>query len=61
MTTALVGASFVKQLADSLGALDNMEFTADELARIDEHAVNPVSIHGGTPPNRGCKHEYFYT
>ncbi len=39
VTTALVGASSVKQLADSLGALDNMEFTADELARIDEHAV----------------------
>lgn len=39
VTTALVGASSVKQLADSLGALGNMEFTADELARIDEHAV----------------------
>ena len=29
----------VEQLEDSLGALDNLDFTADELAEIDQHAV----------------------
>jgi len=40
VTTALVGASSVAQLDDSLGALDNLELSAEELARIDEHAVD---------------------
>ena len=40
VTSALVGASSVAQLEDSLGALKNLEFTADELAAIDEHAVD---------------------
>jgi len=40
VTTALVGASSVRQLDDSLGALDNLELSAEELARIDEHAVD---------------------
>ena len=39
VSSALVGASSVKQLEDSLGAIDNLEFTDDELARIDHHAV----------------------
>ncbi len=39
VTTALVGARTVEQLEDSLGALDNLDFTADELAEIDKHAV----------------------
>ena len=39
VTSVLIGASSVRQLDDSLGALDNLEFTADELTRIDEHAV----------------------
>lgn len=38
VTSALVGASSAAQLRDTLGALDNLDFTADELARIDEHA-----------------------
>ena len=40
MTSALVGARTVEQLEDSLGALDNLDFTADELAEIDGHAVD---------------------
>ena len=39
VTSALIGARTVDQLADSLGALRNLEFSADELAEIDRHAV----------------------
>jgi L-glyceraldehyde 3-phosphate reductase len=39
VTTALVGASSVPQLEDSLKAVDGLEFSADELAAIDRHAV----------------------
>lgn len=39
VTTALIGASSVAQLEDSLGAALNTEFTGDELARIDQYAV----------------------
>lgn len=40
VTTALVGASSVKQLQDTLGALDTLEFSDDELRRIDEFALD---------------------
>ena len=40
VTTALVGASSVAQLEDNVAALDRLDFTEDELARIDEHAVD---------------------
>jgi L-glyceraldehyde 3-phosphate reductase len=40
VTTVLVGASSVTQLDDNLGALDNLTFSPDELARIDQHAVD---------------------
>jgi L-glyceraldehyde 3-phosphate reductase len=39
VTSVLVGASSVRQLADNLGALQRLDFTADELRAIDEHAV----------------------
>ncbi|WP_199423760.1 aldo/keto reductase [Actinotalea solisilvae] len=39
-TSVLVGASSVAQLDDSLGALASPPFTAEELAAIDEHAVD---------------------
>jgi len=39
VTSLVVGASSVTQLDDSLGALDNLAFSADELAEIDAHAV----------------------
>lgn len=38
VTSALIGASSVAQLDDSLGALDNLSFTEAELAEIDLHA-----------------------
>src|SRR6478609_6758006 len=36
VTSTLVGASSVAQLEDNVAALDNLAFTADELAAIDE-------------------------
>jgi L-glyceraldehyde 3-phosphate reductase len=39
VTSVLIGASSVAQLDDSLGALDRLEFTEEQLARIDKHAV----------------------
>jgi L-glyceraldehyde 3-phosphate reductase len=39
VTSALVGASSVAQLENTVGAVANLGFTADELARIDAHAV----------------------
>ena len=38
MTTTLVGASSVAQLDDTLGALDNLDFSPEELAEIDSYA-----------------------
>jgi L-glyceraldehyde 3-phosphate reductase len=40
VTTVLIGASSVDQLDQNLGALDNLAFTDDELAAIDQHAVD---------------------
>ena len=39
VTSVLIGASSVEQLDDSLDAVGNLDFTADELAQIDQHAV----------------------
>jgi L-glyceraldehyde 3-phosphate reductase len=38
VTSALIGASSVKQLETNVAALDNLAFTDEELAQIDEHA-----------------------
>ena len=38
VTSALVGASSAKQIADSAKAVENLEFSQDELSRIDELA-----------------------
>jgi L-glyceraldehyde 3-phosphate reductase len=40
MTTVLIGASSVAQLEQNVGALQRLDFTADELAAIDRHAVD---------------------
>ncbi len=40
VTSALVGASSVQQLEANLAAVSNLRFTAEELAAIDEHAVD---------------------
>jgi L-glyceraldehyde 3-phosphate reductase len=39
VTSAVIGASSVEQLDTNLDALDFPDLTDDELARIDEHAV----------------------
>ena len=39
VTSVLIGASSVAQLDDNLAALDRLEFSDDELAEIDRHAV----------------------
>jgi L-glyceraldehyde 3-phosphate reductase len=40
ITSVLIGASSVAQLDQNVAALDNLDFTADELANIDNHAVD---------------------
>ena len=40
VTSTLIGASSVGQLEDSLGALGNLNFSADELAEIDRYATD---------------------
>ncbi|HEX8919401.1 MAG TPA: L-glyceraldehyde 3-phosphate reductase [Chloroflexota bacterium] len=39
VTSTLIGASSVGQLEDSVGALDNLSFSEDELAEIDRYAI----------------------
>ncbi|MEV8639377.1 L-glyceraldehyde 3-phosphate reductase [Streptosporangium sp. NPDC051023] len=39
VTSVLIGASSVRQLEDSLGAVENLPFTAEELEAIDRDAV----------------------
>jgi L-glyceraldehyde 3-phosphate reductase len=40
VTSTLIGASSVAQLEANVGALDRLDFTADELAEIDRHATD---------------------
>jgi L-glyceraldehyde 3-phosphate reductase len=40
VTTVLIGASSVGQLEQNVGALDGLDFGDDELAAIDQHAVD---------------------
>jgi L-glyceraldehyde 3-phosphate reductase len=40
VTSALIGASSVGQLEDSLGALERLDFSDDELAEIDRYATD---------------------
>lgn len=39
VTSALIGASSAKQIAENVEALKNLDFTSEELAEIDRHAV----------------------
>ncbi len=36
VTSALIGASRVEQIEENVKALDNLHFTSEELARIEE-------------------------
>jgi L-glyceraldehyde 3-phosphate reductase len=40
MTSTLIGASSVEQLEQNVAALEHMDFSEDELAEIDRHAVD---------------------
>ncbi len=40
VTSTLVGASSVAQLEQNVGALDRLEFSAEELREIDRHATD---------------------
>jgi L-glyceraldehyde 3-phosphate reductase len=40
LTSALIGASHWGQIEECLGALSNLKFSEDELARIDRHALD---------------------
>jgi aryl-alcohol dehydrogenase-like predicted oxidoreductase len=40
VTSVLIGASSVGQLEQNVGALERLDFSADELAEIDRHAVD---------------------
>lgn len=40
VTSALIGASSVAQLEANVAALDNLSFSVEELAAIDEHATD---------------------
>ena len=40
VTSALIGASSVEQLEENVAALDRLDFSDDELAEIDRHAVD---------------------
>ncbi|MEY4911487.1 MAG: hypothetical protein RL761_1150, partial [Pseudomonadota bacterium] len=39
MTSALIGASSAKQIVELVGALKQLSFSAEELAAIDQHAI----------------------
>ena len=39
VTSTLIGASSVQQIEDNVAAVQRLDFTADELAAIDQHAV----------------------
>lgn len=54
VTSALIGASRASQVVDCVGALDRLDFTADELARIDDlTAGGDVNIWRGSTEEAG--------
>ena len=51
VTSVLIGASSVAQLEQNVAALDHLDFTADELAHIDRHAVDGgIDLWRAPPP-----------
>jgi L-glyceraldehyde 3-phosphate reductase len=53
LTTVLIGASSVAQLEQNVGALQRLDFSADELTAIDQHAVDS-GIDLWEAPRRGA-------
>jgi len=54
VTSALIGVSSVAQLEQNVAAVDNLAFSHEEIARIDEHAVDlDINIwRASSEPNR---------
>jgi L-glyceraldehyde 3-phosphate reductase len=50
VTSALLGASSIKQLDENLAALDNLAFDDDELAAIDKYATD-AGVNRWRPPS----------
>jgi L-glyceraldehyde 3-phosphate reductase len=50
MTSALLGASSIKQLDENLAALNNLDFDDDELAEIDKYATE-ADVNRWRPPS----------
>ncbi|PTQ75378.1 L-glyceraldehyde 3-phosphate reductase [Celeribacter persicus] len=56
ITSALIGASKPSQVVDCVGALDNLSFTAEELALIDAHAdEEKINLWARSSEGRGEK------
>ena len=54
MTSTLIGASSVQQLEDNVAAAAKLDFSADELAAIDAHAVESgVDLWAGARDSTG--------
>lgn len=52
ITSALIGASKAQQVIDCVGALENLKFTAEELAEIDRYAVEgDINLWAGATNN----------
>ena len=56
VSSVLIGASSVQQLEQNIASLDHAEFTHDELAEIDAHAVE-----GGIDLWRGAGHQLIHS
>ena len=50
VTSALIGASSIKQLDENLAALNNLDFDDDELAEIDKYATE-ADVNRWRPPS----------
>ena len=44
MTSVVIGASSVSQLENSVATINNLDFTSEELADIDQHSVSDAGI-----------------
>ncbi|MCH4562361.1 L-glyceraldehyde 3-phosphate reductase [Halomonas sp. EGI 63088] len=52
VTSVLIGASRVAQLEDNVAALDNLDFSDEELAEIDRHSVTDAGVNLWAPSSR---------
>jgi L-glyceraldehyde 3-phosphate reductase len=58
ITSVLIGASSVRQLEENWAALSNLEFSDDEITRIDQHAVEGgINIWRRSSASGGEPHE----